>query len=286
MSIVAYSLPTNTAEQKAAYTAFKALFTPTATYNEASLDMDIISSNSRSPDASLFKIAITTSPALKAVSVQVYNPNYADGFDFGKAFLNDTQEPNCKLSSTQAAGRLSGHVTHLDHTGICVPSEIKPRDWIATVQKLHDRINGDAALYEYPEGFHGYNKDTNLWYFFIGHPRYTNSPDMPAAKFELVHDGQSLMSLVQFDVQVNLSKEKVQEKFPEGFFIDGLENEFLSVIVSTPWDNMRRMRLDIRFADEPDWSNGKFFETKASEVPRNGIRHPYGFATPSNKFSL
>jgi hypothetical protein len=170
--------------------------------------------------------------------------------------LNDNQEADA-IPLSVAVERLRSdrgrnHFRHLDHAGINVARDIPNSDWLNLIEDIADERKTGLRIYEYPEGIDGYDGRENLWYFSMPADLSKNrraQMDKSVSKFELVHDGLSSHSRVQLDIKTSMTSIGAKRVFPEGFQIEGLENNFFSVNVSTPWDGMRTIRLDLRFSE-------------------------------------
>ncbi len=197
-------------------------------------------------------------------------------------FLKDAPlpDPNA-IAIKDAANALARHVVRIDHIGVNVPHSLPASAWKKATRALSHHNN----LYEYPNGVDGYDPSKNLWLFLVqnafGH-------EGAQTKFKLAHDGLQDHSVVQIDIKTDLTPENARSLFPTGQQLQGLEDYFLSVPISTQIPGMQDVRLDIRFAHEKKfpnssinkertaWENGNFFTEhgkavmadKAARLPR------------------
>ncbi|MCB9986283.1 MAG: hypothetical protein H6865_01425 [Rhodospirillales bacterium] len=128
-------------------------------------------------------------------------------------YLQDREETARAMPDfASVCDRLQNHVHHFDHIGINVPAEIRQEDWCWPLR----RVTGGGYLYEYPAGMDGYDPRENLWLFAVRNTERHLRPSADAqTKFEFVHDRASPDSLVQIDVQTDLSRTQAENCSPK-----------------------------------------------------------------------
>ncbi|NGP58469.1 hypothetical protein FLT15_08705 [Paenibacillus thiaminolyticus] len=154
--------------------------------------------------------------------------------------------------------QLQGRLTGVDHTGLNIPaSALDHSEWDAAMAKIGSVSN----LYRYPE---------EEWPFIIPASDAEFEADITeftvkrTPKFEFVYDIYTNKPVFQFALETKLSRQELEEMFPEpaGFAIPGLENIFRSVIIQSPWDSSIGIRFDLYYLSEAtglsDWESGEW----------------------------
>ncbi|WP_197255903.1 hypothetical protein [Paenibacillus dendritiformis] len=154
----------------------------------------------------------------------------------------------------QLQGRLAG----VDHVGLNIPaSDLDKSEWDAAMAKIGSVSN----LYRYP------GED---WPFIIPASDAEFRTDITeftvkrTPKFEFVYDVYTKKPVFQFALETEISRQELEEMFPEpaGFAIPGLENIFRSVSVQSPWDSGMGIRFDLYYESEAaglsDWETGEW----------------------------
>lgn len=169
------------------------------------------------------------------------------------------------VAAEELYNRLHGHVVHLDHTGVIIPMRSVPRTaWDTLISTLATATN----CYRYPTG--------EEWPFILPSTDTEFATDIAhftarrAPKFELVYDGSLRDPLIQFDLQTDLTREEVEQRFPEpyGKTLPGLAHFFRSVYLSHPWPALS-LRIDLRYcSDGPpsEWDTGEWLVTAGRRI--------------------
>jgi hypothetical protein len=181
-------------------------------------------------------------------------------FTLPPTFLADPNQARAGMSFDEAATLLMGWVTKVDHTGVGVPFSIPAADW----SQAMDFIALETAVFhDYPDGIDLYNREKSRWLFAIPATTFEKTNGISQMmcrdpKVEFVCDDVPCPFL-QIDMQTNLTRAQTTDRFPQGFEIEGLENYFRSVWVTTPFPGVR-LRLDLRYAeiDTLGWENSRF----------------------------
>jgi hypothetical protein len=139
--------------------------------------------------------------------------------------------------------RLRGHVLHVDHTGINLPTKlINGDEW----KSLITTLAGVSTMYRYPTG--------EDWPFIIPSTADEFAADIVEAqpvrqpKFELVYDSTLGNPLIQIDLETDLARDEIEALFPApyGVGLPGLDQYFRSVYVYHPWPGLS-LRIDIGY---------------------------------------
>ncbi|WII36981.1 hypothetical protein [Paenibacillus thiaminolyticus] len=154
--------------------------------------------------------------------------------------------------------QMQGRLTGVDHAGLNIPaSALDQSEWDAVMAKIGSVSN----LYRYPE---------EEWPFIIPASDAEFEADITdftvkrTPKFEFVYDLYTSKPVFQFAMETKLSRQELEEMFPEpaGFAIPGLENIFRSVIIQSPWDSSIGIRFDLYYlsgaAGLSDWESGEW----------------------------
>lgn len=166
------------------------------------------------------------------------------------------------MALADLVGRLQGHITRLDHTGVVLPGHRLPRPaW----ERLILGLAGVAALYRYPTG--------EDWPFIL-----PTTPDEYAAditdfstarepKFELVYAADFAHPLIQIDLETDLAMDEIAALLPSSTALPGLEAYFRSVYLATPWPGLG-LRCDLRpRSDSPSgWDTGAWLVTEGGRI--------------------
>ena len=178
------------------------------------------------------------------------------------ATMTDDLEP-VRLPLATIAERLSGQITHVDHTGVNLPTALVDGDqW----DKLLGALANVSALYRYPGG--------EPWPFIIPASEEEYRADIrsfPAGrlpKFELVHDARATRPVLQFALGTNLTREELEERLPDpyGVAFPDLGHIFRTVYVDHPWPGLD-MRLDLYYAGPvTDWDTGEWLVTAGGRI--------------------
>jgi hypothetical protein len=135
-------------------------------------------------------------------------------------------------------------------------------------EKMVRSLANSTAIYHYPQ--------EDAWTFIIPSTQEELKNDIRdfclgrEPKFELVYEEYSESPILQFDLETDLKRHKVEELFPApiGESFKGLENFFRAVRVKSPWKGIG-IRFDIRFLDESshsDWNTGKWLVEKGGRI--------------------
>ena len=152
---------------------------------------------------------------------------------------------------------MRGGITHIDHTGINLPTAtVQAGPWAT----LLGTLAGGAALYAYPGG--------EPWPFILP----TSGEEFAAEiatfapgrtpKFELVHDAWTATPIIQIALGTGHSRGDLEALLPapHGIAFPGLGEVFRTVYASAPWAGVR-LRLDFYYTgegDEDDWGTGRW----------------------------
>jgi hypothetical protein len=176
-----------------------------------------------------------------------------------------SERPLC-LPLATIAERLTRHVSHIDHTGVNLPTAlVGDEQW----ENLLRVLAGGAALYRYPGG--------QPWPFIIpatGEELRDEIRAFPVGrtpKFELVHDALATMPVLQFALGTDLSRGELELRLPEphGVAFPDLGHIFRAVYVEHPWQGLI-IRLDLYYAGPSTaWDTGEWLVASGGRV-----RHP------------
>ncbi len=178
--------------------------------------------------------------------------------------VSNVEQDRTRLSMKEVYGKLAGHVTRVDHTGINLPMALVSREqWEVFVSSLAGQTN----LYEYPTG--------EPWLFVLPATQAefgTDITDFPLGReprFELVYDEYSPMPTIQIDIGTDLTRREVKKLFPEPFGISfpDLAEYFRTVYLWHEWPGLD-IRFDIRFNNEDpgSWETGEWLVTEGGRV--------------------
>jgi hypothetical protein len=145
----------------------------------------------------------------------------------------------------------------LDHSGFNVPRSLYgEEEW----QTLLRNISTVADVYQYPGGEDGYFLlPTTSDEAGGGITQFTTGR---APKFELVYDDHAQVPVVQFQIDIGLTRAEVEERLPEpyGVSFPDLGDIFRTVYVEHPWPDLL-IRFDFTF-NRPDggdeWASGEW----------------------------
>jgi hypothetical protein len=173
--------------------------------------------------------------------------------EMSEAIPLGAQPPSLPL--TTVAERLAGHITHVDHTGVNLPTSMVDDDrWGALLRILAQ----SSALYRYPDG--------EPWPFIIPASDDEFQDDIRTfpvgrlPKFELVHDALATLPVLQFSLGTDLSREELEARLPNpyGVAFPDLGHIFRTVYVDHPWPRLT-IRLDLNYAGPvTDWDTGEW----------------------------
>ena len=175
----------------------------------------------------------------------------------GGPVLPSPRTPPSTLPIETIVARLAGHITHVDHTGVNLPSaQVDDERWEGLVHGLA-RV---AALYRYPDG--------EPWPFilptsdeeFAGEIRSFVAGRTP--RFELVYDALATAPIIQIALGTDLTRAELEDRFPApyGVAFPGLGEYFRTVYLEQPWSDLW-LRLDLYYssADAASaWDSGRW----------------------------
>jgi hypothetical protein len=171
------------------------------------------------------------------------------------------QPARLPLSTIEA--RLAGHITHVDHTGVNLPTALVDcEQW----ENLLRVLAQTSALYRYPEG--------EPWPFIIPTSDDEYRDDIRAfpkgrlPKFELVRDCRASLPVLQFALGTDLSREELEARLPHpyGVAFRDLGHIFRTVYVEHPWPGLI-IRLDLNYAGPvTDWDTGEWLVTAGGRI--------------------
>lgn len=158
--------------------------------------------------------------------------------------------------------KLVGHVLRIDHIGINFPASLySQKEWDDLLQELASISN----LYEYPTG--------EPWPFLLPTTReekekeITDFKKLREPRIEFVYDQYTEFVAMHFDIETDLSKEEVEELFPneEGVYFENLENSFKAIYLA--YNPFMDIRIDVRFkCVHDDFESGKWFVLKGKKI--------------------
>lgn len=189
----------------------------------------------------------------------------SDAVSAGAGMQEIAQEDKqpARLPLATIAERLSGQITHVDHTGVNLPTALVDADYWG---KLLGALANASALYRYPGG--------EPWPFVIpasGQEYRDDIRSFPVGrlpKFELVHDGWVSRPVLQFALGTNLTREELEERLPDpyGVAFPDLGHIFRTAYIDHPWPGLD-MRLDLYYAcPVSEWDTGEWLVTAGGRI--------------------
>src|SRR3989344_7206099 len=162
-----------------------------------------------------------------------------------------------QLSLGEIHRRIGKHIVRIDHTGVNIPSAIINRnEWSQLIKNLSRECN----IYNYPTG--------EDWPFVLPSTEEKFKNDITdfhmvrKPKFELVYDQYLSIPTIQFDIETDLIRKKVEELLPNpyGISFPDLADFFRTVYIYHPWGGLA-IRFDIGFKNndqKSDWETGEW----------------------------
>jgi hypothetical protein len=176
--------------------------------------------------------------------------------------LPEGEQP-ARLPLATIGDRLAGHITHVDHTGVNLPTALVDGErWDSLLQALARC----SALYRYPDG--------DPWPFIIPttddeyRDDIRNFPVGRLPKFEFVHDSRATLPVLQFSLGTDLSRQELETRLPDpyGVAFPDLGHLFRTVYVDHPWPGLV-IRLDLSYAGPiTDWDTGEWLVTAGGRI--------------------
>jgi hypothetical protein len=182
----------------------------------------------------------------------------SSGMPTGKALptnLPPEKIPGATVPLAKIWEGLKGHIMWMEHSGLELNANgIERGDW----QRLTHYLGEISAFYRYPSG--------EAWPYIVPSTDYEQRLDIEefaalrSPKFEVTY-GYVAQPLLQFHLDTDLPREKVDALFPEpySFFLPGADT-FRSVYVENPWHGLS-IRVDMTYATDgglTDWHTGEW----------------------------
>jgi hypothetical protein len=160
---------------------------------------------------------------------------------------------------------LAGQVLRVDHLGVNLPARLvaRPR-W----EDLLHTLAHAATVYRYPTGEEWPFLPPSTWDEYVDDIQHF--PPGREPMFELCYEREFAHPVVQVDVQTALTREELEERFPEpsGCALPGLGDFQRTVYVAHPWDGLL-LRLDLRYQGSgaiPVWETGEWLVTAGGRI--------------------
>ena len=177
------------------------------------------------------------------------------------SLIKNGKKKDFYLPLEELVQRIQKNIIHIDHIGLNLPSsQISRQEFDDLVHSLSKQF----GVYQYP------NNDN--WYFVIPTTEaefdtsITDFGKLRNLKFELVYDTFATVPTLQFDIQTNLPRTRLEKIFPlpYGFCFTGLGKYFRTVYLSLPSDCFL-VRFDLRYGSKnylenniDDWKSGQW----------------------------